>query len=339
MSRGVSEHYESNSVAQVSRGCDIRSLQAGGLDVPKYKKRAVPADRKEQERIMTPKTILAPLSGGGEDRTALLIALTAARRFGAHVDALFVAPDPKDSVLVLGDGLSTLMVDEIMRASESVWSAKVRAARAAFDSVHASAADVELVAGPVPGVRPTLRWRDAVGRVDEIVAAEARLTDLTVFAHPSQLTDLSARQALEAALLFSGRPVLVAPAPPERLGRVVAIAWNGRAEAARAVAAAMPLLVEAEQVYILSAPTADSAEECADKLADALAWRGIRALVRTVSTDTASPAVALTGKVAELGADLLVMGAYGHSRVREMILGGMTRHVLTTPGPAVLFAH
>lgn len=287
---------------------------------------------------MNPKLILVPLSGGEEDGTALGIARTVATRFDAHIDAVFVTPDPKDSVLVLGDGLSTLMVDEIMRASETVWRTRAATARKAFDSlVSAGGVTVATAPGAIDG--PSIRWREEVGRIDELVICQGRLADMIVFAHPTHQHDITAQQAVEAALLFTGRPVLMAPAPPERFGRVVAVAWNGKIEASRAVAAALPILAAAERVHILTARTADTTPEDGVRLAESLAWRGITAHVETLDAAGGPVPAALCRRVNALGADLLVMGAYGHSRVREMILGGATRHVLAHPGPAILLVH
>ena len=287
---------------------------------------------------MTPKIILVPFSGADTDLVALEAALSVARRFDAHLEVLFVTPDPKDSVLVLGDGLSTLMVEEIMTASETVWGERRKAARRNFEAVAAEAG-LRQVSGPDGAGGVTIRWREKVGRADEEIIPEGQLADLTVFSHLPEHHDLRETQVLESALLYTGRPVLLAAKSQPTLGRVVSIAWNGRLEASRAVNAALPFLAAAERVHILTLRTAQTLGGEGRRLADALGWRGIAAAVSVIETEGGPPFAALTRRAADLGTDLLVMGAYDHSRVRELILGGATRHVLTHDGPAVLLAH
>jgi nucleotide-binding universal stress UspA family protein len=293
---------------------------------------------------MTIRTILVPLSGSGRDDTALTTAAMVARQFQAHVQALFVAPDAQDSVLVLGDGLSTLMVDDIVRAAETAWRGRSRNARQSFDHVVAAAGiDAESVTPGATG-RATIGWREAIGGVDDVVITEGRLADLIVFAHTAKGHDLQHQQQVEAALLFTGRPVLLVPAVPQRLDRVVAVAWNVSLEATRAVGAALPWLRRAERVVVVTAgpPTdlgAKAATEDGRRLAEYLAWHGIAAEVDAFTPGADPVGGGLITQAAALGADLLVMGAYGHSRVRELILGGATRHVLTHAGLPILMVH
>ena len=287
---------------------------------------------------MTPRLILVPLTGTDTDRTALLTAHGVAARFDAHLEVLFVTPDPKDSVLVLGDGLSTLMVEDIMTATETAWQARAAAAKASFEAVIREFG-LRRVEGPDGRGGVTIRWRQRIGRADDEIIPEGQLADLLVFAHKPGHHDPRETQCLESALLYTGRPVLLAAKPQPTLGRNVAIAWNGRLEASRAVNAALPFLAAAEQVRILTLRTGDSAGDHGEGLVKALAWRGIAAGVSEIEPEGSPPFAALTRRAAETGVDLLVMGAYGHSRVREMILGGATRYVLHHDGPAVLLAH
>ena len=145
---------------------------------------------------------------------------------------------------------------------------------------------------------------------------------------------------LDAALFDTGRPVLVVPpgaAPPGFVH--VAVAWDGSAQAARAVDAGMPFLRRARQVTLLTAPGGDPLAPV-DRLVPVLARHDVRATVEhfTPASHHATGR-ALLGEVKRVGADLLVMGAYGHSRLREMIFGGATREVLAESTAPVLMAH
>jgi nucleotide-binding universal stress UspA family protein len=146
--------------------------------------------------------------------------------------------------------------------------------------------------------------------------------------------------AIEATLFGSGRPVLIVPAAaPVGIGRKVAIAWNGRAEAARAVAAAMPLLSAAEQVRVLTAGTRRTNFEVGLGLVEYLASHGITAVPQVVDPEEEPVGAALLRVAKEGGADLVVMGGYGRTRFSELILGGVTRHALGHAELAVLMAH
>jgi nucleotide-binding universal stress UspA family protein len=175
------------------------------------------------------------------------------------------------------------------------------------------------------------------------VIEQARYVDLTLIgqAGPEPLSLHSVSP--EEVVLFSGRPTLIVPAVGrfEHLGRRTLVAWNASREAARAVGDAIPLLVNAEAVTVLSINPArgiDGKQQAID-LAHHLARHGIEAeATATVAEDTAVGEV-LLARAADLGADLIVMGAYGHSRSRQLLLGGATRHVLQHTTVPVLMAH
>ncbi len=150
--------------------------------------------------------------------------------------------------------------------------------------------------------------------------------------------DLAA--VLEATLLSAGRPLLlVPPTPPATVGERLAIAWNGGAEAARAVAGALPFLDTAKTVHVLTAATRRTDPEVAQDLLGYLQWRGIAAERQAVTITDEPVAEALLQAASGAGADLLVMGGYGRTRLSELVLGGVTRHVLSHPTMPLLMAH
>jgi nucleotide-binding universal stress UspA family protein len=183
-------------------------------------------------------------------------------------------------------------------------------------------------------------FKTVTGRIDDIVPVEARLSDLVVFPQNAGRGDNRLSITLEATLLDSSKPLLLTPErPPTKVGSTVAVAWNGGAECTRAVAAAMPFLLRAATVHILTAETKATAAQEGGRLADYLAWHGIQANIHVVKPVDEPVGGAIVTRAAELGTDFLVMGGYGHSRVREMILGGVTRYVLDHPALPVLIAH
>jgi len=141
-------------------------------------------------------------------------------------------------------------------------------------------------------------------------------------------------------VLHCGRPVLMVPAKGQYLdiGKRPVIAWNGSVEAARAVTAALPLLRDATKVTVLMFASPGTASEPGADIAQYLARHGLEVEVK-VCPPASDAGHAILGEAAKLQADLLVMGAYGHSRFREMILGGATRTVLAELPLPVLMTH
>ncbi|CAK0744148.1 Universal stress protein UspA [Azospirillaceae bacterium] len=292
---------------------------------------------------MTYRTILAPLCGSETDRSALAMAFSVAQTFSGHVDALFLRTDPSESILMLGDGFPASIIDALLRTTAAAIRVRATQARAAFDAA-ASSAHAVIVDSPTPPGRLTARWRERVGVPSETVIEEARVVDLLVFDRSIMTDDSLDHHIVEMALLYGTRPVLIAPGPLEsaaggRLGTHVAIAWNGRSESARAVAAAMPFLMKAQSVRVLTAETAKTRLTEAGRLVEYLAWCGVRAEAMVVGPDDEGVGAALAHHAEISGGDLLVMGGYGSNRMREMFLGSVTRQVIERARLPVLIAH
>jgi nucleotide-binding universal stress UspA family protein len=145
---------------------------------------------------------------------------------------------------------------------------------------------------------------------------------------------------LESALFESGRPVLIAPpTTPGSLGKNVLVAWNNSTEQARTMADAMPLLRLAERITILTVEGSTVAGPSGEQMARSLKLNGIAADTITLKPGKRSAGEVLLAKADELGCDLIVKGAYTQSRLRQMIFGGTTRHVLANAKLPVLMAH
>ena len=175
------------------------------------------------------------------------------------------------------------------------------------------------------------------GEVDRVLHF-GRLSDLIVMARPgAEEGGLSA--TFDAALFDSGRPVLLVPTKPVAdLGSTIAVAWDCSREAARALGAALPVLAAAKKVVILTAREPGRRVEPSE-LAVYLAQHGIEARTWAFTPGPGSLGDALIEEAGKAGADLLVMGAYGHSRLREMVLGGVTRSILAEADMPVLLMH
>ena len=287
---------------------------------------------------MSIKTILVPVDGTEAARPALETAFSVAKEFSAHVDVLHVSAAPKDAVPLLGEGMSGAMIEYAKKESGE----RAASARRMFDD-QCARDSVSFAGTPSAEDKSSAAWVEVVGRDNEVVAQGGRLADLIVAGRPTTDADPSATMVVNAALFETGRPVLVAPPPGSAtsaaVGGKVAIAWNLNAEAARAVGAALPCLGSAESVVIVTAESERPSSGAGGELAPYLAWHGIAATTQIVPKSRRAVGEGLLGTCADIGADMLVMGAYTHGRVRQLILGGVTNHVLAAAAIPVLMAH
>jgi nucleotide-binding universal stress UspA family protein len=197
---------------------------------------------------------------------------------------------------------------------------------------------VEPDAAPGPGGFAVC-FRHVVDREIDQVLRHGRLSDLLVMARPGGEDEAGLSATFDAALFDSCRPVLLVPARPmTSYGATIAIAWDRSREAARAVAAGLPLLAKADKIVILTAREAGSDTEPSE-LASYLALHGIEARTWAFTPGPGSLSEALLAEAEKAEADLVVMGAYGHSRLREMVLGGVTHGVLADAVIPVLMVH
>lgn len=289
---------------------------------------------------MAIRVLLTPLFHSTEDRRALHTALLLAKRFQGHVDALLVQPDPMETVPLVGEGISADTIRELMATAAAVMEQQRQATKTVFDDTAAAAgiADVDQAGRPVD--RPSAAFRAVTGRCEDVVPECALFSDLVVFGGARSDMAPGLRPTFEAVLLKSRRPILLAPATPcEAIGHNVAIAWNGTPEARNALAAAMPFLDEAVAVHLLTVASARTEPDHLDGTRDYLAWHGIASESHVIEASDLPVGAALMREATAIGADLLVMGGYGHNRLRERILGGVTHHIANQPDLPILLAH
>ncbi|HUC19457.1 MAG TPA: universal stress protein [Acetobacteraceae bacterium] len=277
---------------------------------------------------MTIRKILLPISNTAAGESALATTLVAAKIWGAHVAGLHVHVDARDVAPLAGEGLSGAMIEEMMAATEKESSERATAIRSLFDRALAEHG-IKLAEPRNAEPVATASFTVATGREEELVAQQARLADLTVVARPEVEGETASADALHAVLFDSGRPVLLAPSTaPSVIGRRVGLAWNGTAESASAVTAALPWLREADAVCIFSSEGYQRRGPTAQEVVPYLAMHGVVAQIRMFSPVEGVVGAGLLAAAAAFEADLLAMGAYSHSRLRQLILGGVTRHVL-----------
>jgi nucleotide-binding universal stress UspA family protein len=275
---------------------------------------------------MTPKLILALIDGGPLSDATLEAGFLVATQFDAQLEVLHVRADPATLLPIVGEGMSGAMVEQVMEAMTEAVEGRAQRARAAFDRIAAK-------------VGATAAWRQEIGIEPVVLAGVARLSDLTVIGRPEATSESQFPASLESALFDTGRPVLVVPPNPlPTIGRRIGIAWNGSPKASRAVAASLPFLEKAETITVLTVAVGRRGSS-GEALAAYLGLHGLKAAVESADPQGKSAGKALLEHAQGRGVDLLVMGAWGHSRIRELILGGVTREVLAQTALPVLMAH
>jgi nucleotide-binding universal stress UspA family protein len=280
--------------------------------------------------------IFVPLLGEAGDRSALDTASALLAGGGGHVDVQLLRRDPRDVLPLVGEGFGAAMIDDVLRAAESSAQEREETARKAFDE-WAAASGASVDAAPGSGGLTTA-WTVTVGPIPGTERDPARVADAVVCARGIKDGSPDRAALIEVAVMDSGRPVIL-PADGEvkTVGSTVLVAWNGSAEAARAVSMSMPLLARAKRAVVVTVDDGDVTAE-PGALAETLRSNGIEADGVTVSMDRAGVAATLEIEAKKQGADLILLGAYSHSRVREFIMGGVTDDALTEGSVAMMLA-
>jgi len=183
-------------------------------------------------------------------------------------------------------------------------------------------------------------WSLAEAADDAFLGSYGRVFDLVVLGRPGREPENPRMAPLEAALFESGKPVLIVPPTvPRVIARKVLIAWNGSVEQAHTNALAMPLLRLAEEVTVLAVEGGMTPGPSVEQAAQHLRRNGVKAEALTVKPGTLSTGEAILDQAAALGCDLVVKGAFTQSRLRQMMFGGATRHILAKATLPVLMAH
>lgn len=280
--------------------------------------------------------ILVPVRGDGKGDNTLAHAAALAQGPASHLVVIHSRPRPQD-MLPYGIYVPDVIRRQIMSQATSLADLEEEGMQA---ELTALAGRLGLIMGRTSdGTHPTCEWAEEEGRQADVIRRNGRLADVIVVPQPDRDRNLGVN-TLKAALFQTGRPVLMVPngvAPPAKLGRKVTIAWNGSLEASRAVTMTLPLLRETEAVTILSTGAEPNAASARD-LAEYLRWHGVEATIHRFekSRRLAADLLSLT---AELGADTLIMGAYGDSHERETIFGGNTQHVVDKAAIPVILVH
>jgi nucleotide-binding universal stress UspA family protein len=260
------------------------------------------------------KSILLPVDQNQHMPSAFASARLAANLYGGLVEGvplsppltLIAASDPIAAAAILPRDWNELEY--------------IRSLRRSFDNYA-----VQHSSDPAEATR--FRWRGGSPIQDAALGSFARCYDLTVLNRPG--AQGRRMTTLESVLFESGRPILMAPPiPPKSLGQTVVVHWNASIEVARAIAMAMPLLRKAKRVIVMSVEGSMVPGPTGQEAVEYLHAHGIAATERSIASRGERAGVVLLSEARAQGADLLIKGGYTQSRLRQMIFGGVTQHVL-----------
>jgi len=275
------------------------------------------------------KTILIPTEDHDAMASVLESACIIGRSFGSYIEG--IAARPSAGTYVTVEPVSSLAISEAYDGDAAGQArSQFESFMQAHDVPHADRVPAALSYG----------WPlvDAVD--DAFIGSYGRTFDLIVLGRPGRAPENPRMPPLEAALFESGRPVLIAPpVAPKILGRNILVAWNGSTEQAHTNAFALPLLLKAEKVTVLTVEGGTTPGPSGEQAARNLSRNGIKTEALTVKPGGRTTGEIILDYAASNGCDLLVKCAYTQSRLRQMIFGGATRHILANATLPVFMAH
>jgi nucleotide-binding universal stress UspA family protein len=279
-------------------------------------------------------SILLPLNGLAEDSIAAITALRAAKPFNAHVTGMFVHPDPAEAVPLLGMPLTGESLQIIVDTQTQLSLAASKAARRTLLAA-CRREDIAFVEAPGRHDATTCSFQERQGHPAKIIAEAASLADLTVLCPRAGIPE--SYETILDVLLKARRPVLAATEEPRESFRRIAIGWDGSACAANAMFAAMPWLELARSVEIVTIDRDPDSD--LGNLDSYLKLRGISSTATNLKADRHAVHEVLIAYARRSQPDMLVIGGFGHSRVRETLFGGVTIDVLLHARVPVFLTH
>jgi len=270
--------------------------------------------------------ILVPVRGDGKGDNVLAHAAALARRFNAHLEITHCRARPQD-LLPFGVPISASLRKQLTENSAEVFDAEEAGLR---KEVEALSKSLNLTLSDVPtGTAVTASFVEEAGRQIDVIRHHGRLADMIAVAKPDVDRNLGTN-TLKAALFSTGRPVMMCPeakaGAPNLLGMNIAIAWDGSLESSRSVMSTLPLLAAADKVTIFTV-RAKAVSVTPEELKVYLAAHNIDANLEVVDPKP-NVAQALLDGAADVGADLLVLGAYSRNQELERLLGGTTQYIV-----------
>ena len=288
------------------------------------------------------KSIFSPMTALTAHSSATALAVKLAKILNGKLTAYFMCPDPRLSIPYVGDGLTADVIQSLCDATEKEGKLAIQSATKhvqelcslmAVGYIEDHGDDCEMRFPSAVFGSKTCYLKEKVGRM-------ARIADLAVVPQPNDKNAPDGEDMVNELIFGSGRPLLMVPEGDFKVtDQTVMIAWNGMAESARAVAASLPLLREASKIYGITIGEDHEDRPALPELASYLKIHGLTMEEVHTKHTGASIGEQLLASACEYNVDLLVSGAYSHSRWREKILGGVTKHIVENATMPLFMSH
>jgi len=284
------------------------------------------------------KSILLPVSGTATSEQAMSLATTIAPRFQSQIHGLYVRPLPP---IVAGEGI-TVPGDYVARIAEEGKEAGVRAFERFEACMQATGVQVSRQSdgASVQSDQISASWMEVDGVESHVIGEIGRSHDIVLLDRRAGSGNVDWKAAAEATLFESGRPLLLAGDEPKpEIASRILLAWNGSTETARVVAMTRSILREADDVEVLCVEQGMVPGPDGEQICDYLKRHGISPTLTTKSSGSIGIGETILEHADSWGANLILKGAFTHSRLRQMIFGGATSHIMDTSRLPVLLAH
>ena len=289
---------------------------------------------------MTYQKIMAPFFNERSAERSFKAGAILAKRFKAHIDAVHLRQNPPVPTSAYHPFPYAYMPVDVAELEEAAEKLAGDLASLFAKLVDENQITVMADGNHTPSDGATASWTDASGAFPESLSARARICDLIVFAKPDETSPIYEEGVLEEFLFQSGKPVYITSGTETDAPRRVIVGWNGGREAARAIAASMPILQDADDVHVVCVGEPPLDVEPSASVVSYLKLHGVHAKAIDAPMEKGEDADDVFADIiTQKNADLVVMGAYSHSRWRELVLGGFTRAMLRQSKVSLLLAH
>ncbi len=279
------------------------------------------------------KSILLPLTAHIKAAPLFQVASGLALQFQSSLTGLFIRPDPRSAIPFMGEGLTADMIQTLCDNADKQGKRHADEAETEFRAVM----DKHGLNGHGDSAKAS--WTVMTGEVSDHVGRRARTADIALCLQPDSKCPDS-EDIFHDLIFRSGRSVLMVPEGfGGTVGKHLMIAWNGRTEGARAVAGALPMLTTADKVTIVQVGDIGEDRPCADAIAHYLSEHAVEADTKRIEASDQSVGECLLETAGSIGADTIILGAYSHSRWREMVLGGVTKYITAKSPLPVFMSH
>jgi len=285
--------------------------------------------------MITPKSLLMPLSTSGHINERLEGALSVANYFDGHLEVLHAQVSPRQFIPEGAIGIPTKLVRELESLAGKFSQSESQTLQTEFAKLCRKL-DIKL-SEKASSRNTTAHWVEVNGLRSELVAEKGKVSDLVII---PQSKSGSSTATFEAAIMRSGKPVLLVPRTMTQFkADKVLIAWNASTEVARAISNALPILKRAQQVIITTGTRKGYRQPSPNELADYLKSHGINTIIEQFNNSHSATGEALMSFAKNHQSQLIIMGAYTRRRVREQIFGGVTRHMLAKSDLPIFMMH